>query len=217
MQIVDPSYEILSPIDGIAILKHLEKIARTCYKSENLISEDGESAKKIIKNLISAGHEAMIEHASVSVRFVCDLGFYKDITRHRMASFAIESTRYCNYSKGKFGNEITVINPVNIKEGTPEYDAWKKCMENIEKTYLEMGDLDCKPDQLRMLLPHSIKADVNISCNLREWRHIFNLRARTKHAHPSIRQLMIPLLEEFKKKIPVVFDDIIVDQDAYVK
>jgi len=210
MKIVDASYEILTPINGVEILKHIEKIARTCYKSEDLITKDGESAKKIVGNLIKMGHEAMIEHFAISVKFVCDLGFYKDLTRHRIASFAIESTRYCNYSKGKFGNEITYIRPVNILPNTPEYKIWHDCMESIERSYLAMSALNCKPDQMRMLLPHSIKADVNITANLREWRHIFKLRC-SKAAHPSIHTLMRELLAEFKKRIPIIFDDIVFD------
>jgi thymidylate synthase (FAD) len=214
-KVVEPSYEILTKIDGMAILKHIEKIARTCYRSEDLISKDGESAKKIIGNLVKMGHEAMIEHYSISVRFVCDLGFYKDLTRHRIASFAIESTRYCNYFKDKFGSELVFIQPCNIQKNTPEYKIWFDCMCDIEKKYMEMAQLKCKPDQMRMLLPHSIKAEVNITANLREWRHIFKLRT-SRAAHPSIRQLLIPLLDEFKTKIPVIFDDITVEDDAKI-
>jgi len=207
VKIVQPSYEILGHINGLEILKHIEKIARTCYRSENLITADGESAKKIVNMLITSGHDAMLEHASISVRFVADVGFYKDLTRHRMASYAIESTRWCNYHKDKFGSQIKVIAPVNIQKGTPEYDIWLKCMNQIEASYMEMAKLGCKPDQLRMLLPHSTAAEINITCNLREWRHILKLRT-APNVHPSIVTLMKPLLEELKKKIPVVFDDI---------
>ena len=213
-KLVDASYEILTKLNGNDILKHIEKIARTCYRSEDKITPDGESAKKIVGALIKAGHEAMIEHFNVSVRFICDVGFYKDLTRHRVASFAIESTRYCNYSKGKFGQELTFIKPVNIKEGSEEYKIWYDCMVQIERAYMEMaclknadGTLKCRPDQMRMLLPHSTKAEVNITANLREWRHIFKLRC-SDAAHPSIWSLMRPLLVEFKQKIPVIFDDI---------
>ena len=206
-KIITPSYEFLGEIDGMEMLKHIEKIARTCYRSENLITPDGASAKKIVKMLIDHGHDAMIEHASVSVRFVSDVGFYKDLTRHRIASFAIESTRWCNYHKDKFGKEIKVIAPINIQEGTPEYDIWLDCMNQIETAYMKMAELGCKPDQLRMLLPHSTAAEINITANLREWRHIFKIRT-APNVHPSIRQLLIPLLAEFKQKIPVVFDDI---------
>jgi len=216
-KLVSPSFEILTETDGIKILKHLEKIARTCYRSEDKISADGASAKKLIASLIKSGHEAMIEHYNISVRFVSDMGFYKDLTRHRMASYAIESTRYCNYSKGKFGNELTFSKPQHITEGTPEYDIWYKCMLDIEKAYMKManlkdsaGELYIKPDQLRMLLPHSINAEINITANLREWRHIFRLRT-SRAAHPSVSTLMRELLIEFKKQIPIVFDDIIPD------
>lgn len=206
-KLIDPSYQILEKLDGIKILKHIEKIARTCYKSENLITEDGESAKRIVVSLIKLGHEAMIEHCAVTVRFVSDIGFYKDLTRHRLASFAIESTRWCNYSKDKFEKELKFIKPVNIEQGTSAYDHWWNCMKQIEQAYMAMADLGCKPDQLRMLLPHSIAAEINVTANLREWRHILKIRTK-KDVHPSIRQLLIPLLKEFQSKIPVIFDDI---------
>jgi len=206
-KVIPQSFEILTEIDGKKILKHIEKVARTCYKSEDKITTDDSSARQIIATLIKLGHEAMIEHFSISVKFVTDLSFYKDVTRHRIASFAIESTRYCNYTKGKFGGDLTFIKPVNIDDKSPEYKIWYDCMVEIEKAYFAMGKLGCRPDQMRMLLPHSIKADVNLTANLREWRHIFKLRA-AKTAHPGIVALMRPLLAEFKKKIPVIFDDI---------
>jgi thymidylate synthase (FAD) len=210
-KIVEPSYEILTKIDGMQILKHIEKIARTCYRSEGLITADGASAKKLITNLIKLGHEAMIEHFSISVRFICDIGFYKDLTGLRLASFAVESTRYCNYHKDKFGSELVFIKPVNITEGTPEYAIWLDCMNQIEHAYMEMGKMGCKPDQLRMLLPHSTKAEINITANLREWRHILRLRT-TPAVHPSIRQLTIPLLRDLQSRMPLIFDDIPVQE-----
>jgi len=152
----------------------------------------------------------MIEHFVISVRFITDLSFYKDMTRHRMASWAIESTRYCNYSRGKFGEELAFIKPVNITEGTKEFDIWYKCMLDIERAYLDMAKLGCRPDQMRMMLPHSVKAEVNLTANLREWRHIFRLRCSSK-AHPGISALLRPLLEEFRSKIPVVFADVTYD------
>lgn len=206
VKIVEQSFEIMTPIDGKAILKHLELCARNCYKSEGSISED--SAERMIKKLIELKHEAMIEHFNISVKFTTDLSFYKDITRHRMASYAIESTRYCMYAKDKFGSELTVIEPCNIEKGTPEYAEWLRCMEDIERAYLAMAKLGCKPDQCRMLLPHSVKADMIMTANLREWRHVFKLRA-DKAAHPGIQVLMKALLKEFSQQIPVVFDDLL--------
>lgn len=207
VKIVEPSVEIITEINGDKILKTIERAARTCYKTEDNISEDASSAKKMISKLIEMGHTAMIEFADVHVILTADTGVLKDLTRHRHCSFAVESTRYCNYSKGKFGNEITVIKPCNIEEGTKEYDLWLDCMNNIETTYNQMAELGCKPDQLRILLPHSLKCNINLKANVREWRHIFSLRC-AKAAHPSVQEIMKMVLVEFHKQIPVLFDDL---------
>lgn len=207
VKIVEPSVEIITEINGDKILKTIERAARTCYKTEDNISEDASSAKKMISKLIEMGHTAMIEFADVHVILTADTGVLKDLTRHRHCSFAVESTRYCNYSKGKFGNEITVIKPCNIEEGTKEYDLWLDCMNNIETTYNQMAELGCKPDQLRMLLPHSLKCNINLKANIREWRHIFSLRC-AKAAHPSVQEIMKMVLVEFHKQIPILFDDL---------
>ena len=207
VKIVEPSVEIIGDINGKEILQKIERAARTCYKTEGNITSDGESAKKMIRKLIDMNHTAMLEFADVHVLLRCDVGVYKDLTRHRHCSFAIESTRYCNYSKDKFGNEITFIKPVNIKDNTDEYAIWYNTMYEIEQAYNAMAHYDCKPDQLRMILPHSTAAYVNIKANIREWRHIFGLRC-DKAAHPSVRQIMLMTLNEFHKRIPLLFDDL---------
>lgn len=207
VKIVEPSVEIITDINGNKMLKTIERAARTCYKTEGNISQDTSSAEKMINKLIEMGHTAMLEFADIHVLLRCDVGVYKDLTRHRHCSFAIESTRYCNYSKDKFGNEITFIKPVNIKDDTDEYAIWYKTMEEIENSYNDMAKLGCTPDQLRMLLPHSTAAYVNIKANIREWRYIFGLRC-AKAAHPSVRQIMLMTLNEFHKRIPVLFDDL---------
>lgn len=207
MKIIEPSIEIVSEINGDKILKQIELAARNCYKSENVITNDTCSAKNIIKMLLDNHHEAMVEFADITIRLICDIGVYKDLTRHRHCSFAIESTRYCNYSKGKFGNEITFIKPCNIDENTEEYTIWFNCMKNIENSYNNMAKLGCKPDQLRMLLPHSTSASVVMKANIREWRHILKLRT-SKNAHPSVQQVMKMVLTKFKENIPLLFDDI---------
>ena len=211
VKIAAPKVEVLTPLDGDAILKHLELCARNCYISEDKITAD--SARQMVRKLLELGHEAMIEHYNLTVKLTCDMGVYKDLTRHRHVSYAIESTRYCNYSKGKFGNELTVMKPCHIKEGTPEYQIWLSTMETIEKNYNAMAELGCKPDQLRMLLPHSIKADVIMTANLREWRHIFKLRCAPA-AHPTVQEVMKMLLGTLKREIPVIFDDIPYDCPA---
>lgn len=207
VKIIEPSVEIVSEINSDKMLKQIEKCARNCYKSENNITEDTTSAVKMIGKLIEMGHTAMIEFADVIVNLHCDVGVYKDLTRHRHCSFAIESTRYCNYSKGKFGNEISVIKPCNMDENSGIYHTWLKAMNDMERAYMQMAEIGAIPDQLRMILPHSTAASVMMKANVREWRHIFNLRC-AKAAHPSVRQIMLMTLNEFHNKIPVLFDDL---------
>lgn len=209
MQIVDPYIQV-EKVNGIQIMKNIERACRTCYRSEGKITE--ESYKTLLKNCITRGHESVLEHEKVTIRMYCDLGVYKDLTRHRIASFSIESTRYCNYGKDKFDNELKIIKPCNIEEGTDIYANWKNACEAIEKNYMEMSKKGALPDQLRMILPHSIAAEVTMTANIREWKHILSLRA-SNHTHPSIMQLMIPLLLYFKQIMPEIFEDVPYDEE----
>ncbi len=213
MRIIEPSYEILTPISegGIKELQHIEKIGRVCYKSEDKITEDGESAKKFVKMLIGRGHEAMIEHSSLSVKFIVDRGVSHELVRHRIASFAQESTRYCNYSKDKFGNEITVIKPCFFKEGSDEDVAWTDAMASAEHMYFELLNLGATPQEARSVLPNSTKTEITITANYREWRAFFKLRT-AKAAHPQMQEVTRPLLKELKRKLPIIFDDIEVEE-----
>ncbi|MDR2901764.1 MAG: FAD-dependent thymidylate synthase [Lactobacillales bacterium] len=210
VKVVPNSFEIMTPLDGEAILKHLELCIRNCYKSEDKI-EPG-SAEKMVRKIVELKHEAMIEHFSVTVKMTTDLGVYKDLTRHRIASWAIESTRYCNYSRGKFGSEITVMEPPYLTKGTEDYNIWLNAMQEIENAYNTLAGKGYKADLCRMLLPHSIKADVILTANLREWRHIFKLRT-AKAAHPCVQDIMKKVLKEFKARIPILFDDINPDEE----
>jgi thymidylate synthase (FAD) len=218
MKLIKPYYEILTPIDGNEILKTIEKVARTCYKSEDKINEG--SANKMVQSLISKGHEAMIEFFDITVKFVCDRGVSHEIVRHRIASYAQESTRYNNYSKDKFDNQLTFIMPCwikDIEEG--EYksmesclimegaDQWFQSMFSAEATYNYLIENGWQPQQARSVLPNSLKTEINVKMNLREWRHFFKLRTSSA-AHPQMREIAIPLLNEFKNKIPIIFDDI---------
>ena len=215
MKIIKPSYEILTPISkgGIKELQHIEKIGRVCYKSEDRITEDGESAKKFVKMLINNGHEAMIEHSSLSVKFVVDRGVSHELVRHRIASFAQESTRYCNYSKDKFGNEITVILPcffdtgMGILSNSLVYQEWKLSCEWAEEHYFNLLKMGATPQQARTVLPNSLKTEITITANYREWRNFFKLRT-AEASHPQMREVAIPLLKELKTLIPIIFDDI---------
>lgn len=204
MKIIEPKIEV-EKFDGKEIMKRIERACRTCYRSEGSITE--ESYKTLLKNCITRGHESVLEHEKITIRMTCDLGVYKDLTRHRIASFSVESTRYCNYGKDKFDNELKFIRPCNIEEDSSLYESWHDTMEKIEKNYLDMSNEGAKADQLRMLLPHSIAAEVTMTANIREWKHILSLRT-TNHAHPAIQQLLIPLLLLFKKEMPEIFDDV---------
>ena len=242
MKLIKPSFEITTPINGEQILKEIERAARTCYKSEdkieyvifkdkivNILTPDVgiftcKSARNLIPKLIARGHEAMLEFGgSITVLFTVDRGVSHELVRHRIASFAQESTRYCNYSNDE--NIVFIIPPwVNIPEGifndetdgTPAfvrdernvgaYD-WYYHMIDSEIRYKSLIDSGWSPQEARSFLPISLKTEINVSANIREWRHIFKLRTASG-AHPQMREVMIPLLAEFKKQIPILFDDI---------
>lgn len=206
MKIIKSSYEILTPVESNNILTLIEKIARTCYKSEDKITED--SAEKMIKNLIKNGHEAMIEHFNISVKFICDRGVSHELVRHRIASYAQESTRYVSYNKDKFGKELTFIEPVEYSSWSQENKLiWQSAMKTSEEYYMRLVENGLSPQNARGVLPIDIKTEINITCNLREWRTIFKLRCASA-AHPNIRKIMISLLEEMHQKLPVVFEDL---------
>ncbi|MBL0732240.1 MAG: FAD-dependent thymidylate synthase [Desulfosarcina sp.] len=203
MKIIPQSHEILQiPYDPC---KQIEVAARTCYKSEAKITDT--SAPAMATNLIESGHHAMIEHAVMTVRFITDRGVSHELLRHRIASYAQESSRYCNYSNKKFGNEITVINPVFWEEKTLQYNFWKISMESTEKNYFDLLRVGATPQEARSVLPTSLKTEIVMTCNMREWRHALNLRCSNK-AHPQFSALMLPLLKELHEKVPVLFDDI---------
>ncbi|CDM69369.1 thymidylate synthase, flavin-dependent [Clostridium bornimense] len=208
MKIIEPYVELESEINGEDILKTIEKVGRVCYKSEDRITE--ESAKRFVESLMKRGHESVIEHVSLSVRVVCDRGVTHEIVRHRVASYAQESTRYCNYGKDKFDNELTFINPCfwTGDEDKDKKDIWINTMKNIENQYLELLKIGATPEEARSILPNSLKTEIIITMNLREWRHFFKLRT-SKAAHPQMRQVAFMILEVFKEKVPVIFDDII--------
>ncbi len=214
MKAIKPSFKIEDEINGEEVLKRLERAGRTCYKSEGSITAD--SAKKFIKKILAMGHESVIEHEKVTVRVICDRGVTHEIVRHRIGSYSQESTRYCNYTKSKFAGEITVIDPSFWKkegrENEKKYWVWKEAIKAAEKAYLELIELGASPQEARSVLPNSLKTEIIMTLNLRSWRNFFELRT-AKGAHPQIREIAIPLLEEFKKLIPVIFDDIKLSED----
>ena len=211
MKIINSSIKLEDEIDGQEILKKIERIGRTCYKSEGNITED--SAERFVKSIIARGHESVLEHVSISVRVICDRGVSHEIVRHRIASYSQESTRYCNYSNDKFGNELTFIRPCYW--GTENRDGstsgklliWEYTMQGIEYNYIALLESGATPEQARSILPNSIKTEIVMTMNLREWRHFFELRC-DKAAHPQMREIANMILTELYKLLPVIFEDL---------
>lgn len=205
MKIIKPSVEILTPVDGAAIMKHLEVCGRVCYKSEDKISDT--SADTFLAGIIKRGHEAVVEHYSITVKFTCDRGVSHEIVRHRLASYCQESTRYCNYSKGDFGSEITVIEPLYFSDDSAGYRIWRRSCEAAENAYFDLLDLGCSPQEARAVLPNSLKTEVVMTADIREWRHFLRLRDSLA-AHPQMREVAHMLLLEFRRMMPILFGDI---------
>lgn len=230
MKTIKASYQILhlDPED----IHRIERAARTCYKSESKIGAG--SAEELITLLIKSGHEAMLEHSQMSVIFTVDRGVSHELVRHRLCSFAQESTRYCNYSFDRFGNEITVIEPSFYKDIPEEekmvirrifngeqdvprnfeitdlhkrYANWYTDCQVAESGYFKLLELGASAQEARSVLPNSLKTDIVVTANYREWRTIFKLRA-AKGAHPDMREIMRLLLADVKANIPIIFDDI---------
>ena len=226
MILVKPSFKILeimvsdyqdNPLP-LGSLKLIEFAGRTCYKSVNKITQD--SAEKFVKRIIESGHESVLEHSAMTVKFICDRGVSHELVRHRLCSFSQESTRYCNYSGG-----VTFVIPpwITIPEGiyterrfdctwsdNPYEDgniSWMFSLYDAEGSYIDLLAQGWSPQQARSVLPNSLKTEIVVTANFREWKHIFKLRT-SKAAHPQMREIMIPLLEECKKLIPVIFDNI---------
>lgn len=221
MILIKSSVEVLDPLNGKEVLKRIEKVARTCYKSENKIEEN--SANKLVGALVRSGHEAMLEFVDITVKFTCSRAISHELVRHRVASFAQESQRYVNYSKDKYDNQITYIIPSwsKIPDGYTTENSDAKEIEQMndvdklflnslgkaEDAYMSLLKLGLKAQEARDVLPNATKTEINMKCNLREWRHFFKLRC-DQAAHPEMRLLACSLLKNFHDNIPVIFDDL---------
>lgn len=206
MRIINPSFEIYKNISAEDILKNIEKFGRVCYKSESRITEN--SANSFVQRIIKRGHESVIEYEKITVKIICDRGVSHVIVRHRIASYSQESTRYCNYTDDKFGKELTFIRPCFWEQNSKKYNIWYKQMESVEKNYFSLIDLGSTPEQARSILPNSLKTEIVITMNLREWRHFFKLRTSLK-AHPQMREISLPLLNEMSNYLPMIFSDLL--------
>jgi thymidylate synthase (FAD) len=205
MKVIKPCVEFAQPVNGNEILHHLERCGRVCYKSEGKIG-DG-TAEKFLAGIIKRGHEAVLEHASFTVRFVCDRGVSHEIVRHRLASYCQESQRYCNYAKDQFGTNVTFIKPLFFDENTPTYRIWERACKSAETAYFDLLAEGCTPQEARSVLPNSTKTELVMTTNIREWRHFLKLRT-SEAAHPQMREVANQLLALCKAEIPVLFDDI---------
>ena len=209
---IKPSAEILSGKNYHQMLENIERIGRVCYKSEDAIHPG--SAEQFIRNIIARGHESVIEHESISVRVVCDRGVSHEIVRHRIASYSQESTRYCNYTQDRFGSQLLCIDiatgfryDLDDPADRKKYDIWTKAMEAAEGFYFQLIEAGARPEEARSVLPNSLKTEIVMTMNLREWRHFLRLRS-SKRAHPQIAEIASALLEEFSARYPVFFADL---------
>jgi len=219
MFLVKPSFNVITDIQPETMLRKIEKAGRLCYKSEEKIDKD--SYKSFIKGIIKRGHLSVIEHENISVLFVTDRGISHELVRHRLASFSEQSTRYCNFAKKKFGNQLTFvippwidITPGNYTHSTPidleskGANIWFKSLLHSELQYMDLIiNQKWTAEKARSVLPNSLKTEIMVTCNIREWRHVFQMRT-DKAAHPQIREIMKPLLQHLQTKLPVLFDDI---------
>ena len=227
MILVKPSFEIIDIYREHQAVQLIEMAGRTCYKSEEAITMD--SAEKFVKARLG-GHESVIEHSAATVKFIVDRGVTHELVRHRLCSFSQESTRYCNYKGGvtfvippwydlqpgewvRHRDYITLSTYTNNdfsnmrkSYGTNTLQRWLKGRIYNELEYQEEIEEGKTPQQARSVLPNSLKTEIVVTANFREWRHIFTLRC-AKTAHPQMREIMIPTLQEFQRRIPVVFDD----------
>lgn len=245
MKIIRAGYQIMKPdLDdpktAAMVYRDIEESGRTCYQSAAAMTD--ETGEKFVRTMVKNGHDAMLEHTSMKVKFIVDRAISHEMVRHRICSFAQESTRYCNYSKNKFGNEITVIEPCFydsipkeekdlciralrnsfdeeankfIMDGSftnlhKRYTRWYDDCVVSEHDYLDMLELGATPEEARSVLPHSLKTEIVVYTNMREWRNIFKLRAAGEHGkpHPQMLEVMNRLLNECKQKLPALFDDI---------
>jgi len=212
MKIVEQGHEVIYPVSTINRsaywidqCKDIERAGRVAYKSEDRITED--SYKAFIEMIVKRGHEAVLEFGNMIVHFTTDRGISHELVRHRLCSFVQESTRYCNYSKDKFGSELTFIEPSSYSFWQEaEQNLWRASMKDCEATYMTLINHGASPQMARSVLPNSLKTEIVVKANFREWRHIFKLRAISKAAHPDMRRLMIPLYEQCRKECPAVFD-----------
>jgi thymidylate synthase (FAD) len=216
MEIIDQYWQFENKPNNVYTL--IEDAGRTCWKSEDKKKKG--SAEEFIRKIVNKGHTSVLEHANVSVRIITDRGVLAELTRHRIGvAYSVESTRYCNYSKN---NQMQFIRPVWVRkdvlgiwEGISEYllnnmsqedYMWLESCDEVELKYNILIENGWPPQKARQVLNHSVKTEIVMTANMREWLHVFNLRC-SKAAHPQIRELMLNMLAGFYGQWPVIFED----------
>lgn len=189
------NYKYKDPMD---LLRDIERIGRVCYKSEHRITSS--SAAPFVCSIIERGHESVLEHISITVRFITDRAIANELVRHRIAAYSQESTRYCNYK-----DKIEFIYPKNVSD--KQLQLIMEACACAATTYQALIADGATPEVARDVLPLCTKTELIATYNLREWRHILRLRT-DKAAHPKMRELMQTLLQFFQGLVPIIFDDI---------
>lgn len=229
VKIISPSIRLCEYDRAVVedALRKVEWAGRTCYKSESKF--DRESRVRFTDNLIRRGHLSVLEHVNLTVKIVCDRGVSHELVRHRLGSYSQESTRYCTYHDG-----LVVIKPCFFRDvptgsfnGVVElstkyediYDRsipldlmyWADAMFYADAMYSQLLALGRKPQESRAVLPNSLKTEVVVTYNLRQWRHFLETRALGRYGrpHPQMVEVATMILQEFKNLVPVVFDDLV--------
>lgn len=206
MRVVAPSVTLVSATDAPEAL--IERMGRICYQSFKNTRAGlsvSDKAAEFIAMLIGRGHESVLEHASAGFSIVTDRGITHELVRHRLASYSQESTRYCNYSKDSFGRELTFVRP---PFNSAEHESvWEAAMREAERSYLGMTNSGCAPELARSVLPNSLKSEIGMTANFREWRHFLRLRCSSK-AHPQMREVAEMIREKLTIIAPSCFEDV---------
>ena len=208
MKIIKPYVEPTVPLAPAEDLYRIvEAGGRTCYLSE---AGEGDTPAKFIQRAIKRGHESILEHATISLRFICDRGVSHELVRHRLASYSQESTRYCNYSKGKFGNEITVIEPCFWDESDLKYATWANLCSKAEDAYIDLVRSGATPQEARSVLPNSLKTEIVVTMNIRNWRHFFQMRyfGVAGTPHPQMVEVAEKAFDLLCSQYPAFFEDL---------
>ena len=221
MKIIDPTFEMVYVPDTTSAYWQIATAMRNCYRAE--LNAMPATDEELIEKAMKRGHMSVIEFASASFNIICDRGVTHELVRHRLASYAQESTRYCNYAGEKFGRELTFIRPswvVKDPEAATDtslkYEIWLKQMASAEAAYMELLDAGASAQEARAVLPNSLAAKIAMNCNFREWIHVFRLRCDMP-AHPDMRTTMWPILNFMVERFPAVFSKVhnwLVDKGA---